>query len=95
MRHRKQSATLGAYSLGVEGSGLGSALGRNVTLAEQASQLSPTEQLRLILRVPESKVAAMLPTLSPRPDAPNLQNIASARTQKVTRVAKHLATTSN
>ena len=44
-----------------------------VALAEQAPQLSLTEQLRLILRVPDSKTTAMLPTLSTRPGAPNLQ----------------------
>ena len=44
-----------------------------VALAEQAPQLSLTEQLRLILLVPDSKTTAMLPTLSTRPDAPNLQ----------------------
>ena len=41
---------------------------------EKTSQPSPTERLRLILRVPESKATAMLPTmLSPRPDALSLQ----------------------
>jgi len=43
------------------------------TLGDE-TQLCPTQQLRLLLQVPESEGAAILPTLSQMPDSPtNLQ----------------------